>query len=40
MDKFALIDKIKKIEGLDNDERATLVEMLNTQKKYGLVWQG
>lgn len=39
MDKYALIAKINQIEGLTDEERAALHEMLTTQKKYGLVWE-
>lgn len=39
MNKTEIIQKIKQIEGLSNDERAYLVELVNTKKKYGLVWE-
>lgn len=39
MNKQELINKIKQIEGLSNDERAELVKLINTNKKYGLVWE-
>ena len=39
MDKNHLINKIKEIQGLTNDEKSALLELLNTQKKYGLVWE-
>jgi adenine-specific DNA-methyltransferase len=34
-----LIQKVKAIEGLTQDERAYLVNLVNTKKKYGLVWE-
>lgn len=37
MDKIALKNKIRALEGLTNDEKAALLELLNKQKKYGLV---
>lgn len=39
MDKTTLIEKIKQLDGLSNDEKSALVELLYTQKKYGLVWE-
>ena len=39
MDKSALVDKIKLIEGLTNDEKADLLGLLRSHKKYGLVWE-
>jgi adenine-specific DNA-methyltransferase len=39
MNKTEIIQKIKQLEGLSNDERAYLVELVNTKKKYGLVWE-
>lgn len=39
MDKNQLINKIKDIQDLTNDEKSALLELLNTQKKYGLVWE-
>lgn len=39
MDKQALGNKIKQLEGLTNDEKSALLELLNSQKKYGLVWE-
>lgn len=38
-DKAALIQKIDQLEGLNPDEKAQLKELLNNQKKYGLVWE-
>ena len=39
MDKNHLINKIKEIQGLTNDEKSALLELLNSKKKYGLVWE-
>lgn len=39
MDKQSLLTKIKETEHLSPDERAYLIELLNTTKKYGLVWE-
>lgn len=39
MDKSALVDKIKLIAGLTNDEKADLIGLLRSHKKYGLVWE-
>jgi len=39
MNKTDLIQKVKEIEGLSQDERAYLVNLVNTKKKYGLVWE-
>lgn len=39
MDKRELANKIRALEGLSNDEKSALLELLNTQKKYGLVWE-
>ncbi len=39
MNKQQLINKIKTIEGLTNEEKTKLTELLNTEKKYGLVWE-
>lgn len=39
MDRQALGNKIKQLEGLTNDEKSALLELLNSQKKYGLVWE-
>lgn len=39
MDKITLKNKIRALEGLTNDEKAALLELLNKQKKYGLVWE-
>ncbi len=39
MDKPALINKIKSLDGLSNDEKADLIHLLNETKQYGLVWE-
>ena len=39
MDKKALIEKIKNLEGLENSEKAALLGLINSHKKYGLVWE-
>ena len=39
MDKSALVEKIKSLEGLTNDEKADLIGLLRSHKKYGLVWE-
>lgn len=38
MNKIDLLQKIKELEGLSQDERAYLINLVNTKKKYGLVW--
>ena len=39
MNKKDILDKIKSLDGLSNEERAYLVNLVNTKKKYGLVWE-
>ena len=39
MNKQDLIQKLKQLEGLTADERAALINLVNTKKKYGLVWE-
>lgn len=39
INKQELINKIHTIEGLSADEKSALIELLNTRKKYGLVWE-
>lgn len=39
MDRNELANKIRGTEGLTNDEKSTLIELLSRQKKYGLVWE-
>lgn len=39
MNKQDLIKKIKDLTDISNDEKAYLIELVNTKKKYGLVWE-
>ncbi len=39
MKKSDLLHKLKELEGLSPDERAYLMDLVNTRKKYGLVWE-
>ena len=39
MNRNELADKIRGIDGLTNDEKSALIELLRKQKKYGLVWE-
>jgi len=39
MDKPTIIQKIKALDSLTNDEKADLIEMINETKLYGLVWE-
>lgn len=39
MKKTDLIHKLKQLEGISDDERAYLINLVNTKKKYGLVWE-
>lgn len=39
IDKAELISKLKTLEGLTHDEKASLIGLLRLQKKYGLVWE-
>ena len=39
INKQELMDRIHQIEGLSNDEKSALIELLKTHKKYGLVWE-
>ena len=39
MDKRALAQKIKALDGLSNDEKSALLELLHERKKYGIVWE-
>ncbi len=34
-----LIAKLKSLEGLSHDEKSALIDLLNTKKKYGIVWE-
>lgn len=38
-DRHKLIDRIKNLEGLTDDERAALLGLLRENKTYGLVWE-
>ena len=38
-DKAKLIDRVRSIEGLTDDERAALLGLLNESKTYGPVWE-
>lgn len=39
MNKKELLTKLKEVEGLSKDEKAYLTDLINTKKKYGLVWE-
>ena len=39
MDKTELAKRIREIEGLTNEERSELLGLLNSRKRYGLVWE-
>lgn len=39
INRHELITKIHQLQGLDDSEKSTLIELLRTQKKYGLVWE-
>lgn len=39
IDKVELAQKINALEGLDNETKAQLLELLHDRKKYGLVWE-
>lgn len=39
MDKHALIEKIRCLEGLTSEEKSDLLALLRQHKKYGLVWE-
>lgn len=39
IDKAELISKLKTLEGLTNEERSNLINLLRHHKKYGLVWE-
>lgn len=39
MNKTSLIQKLKQLDGLTADEKAELIKLVNTKKKYGLVWE-
>jgi adenine-specific DNA-methyltransferase len=39
MNKLDITKKLKNIKELDQDERSFLINLVNTKKKYGLVWE-
>ena len=39
MNKVELANKIKNLEGLTNDEKSSLLELLHEQKRFGLIWE-
>ncbi len=39
INRHELITKIHQLQGLDDSEKSALIELLRTQKKYGLVWE-
>jgi adenine-specific DNA-methyltransferase len=39
MNKKELLDKVKSLDGLSTEEKAYLINLVNTKKKYGLVWE-
>ena len=39
MNKTDLIHKLKTLDNITQDERAYLINLVNTKKKYGLVWE-
>lgn len=39
MNKKDIINKLKALDGLTQEERGYLVNLINTSKKYGLVWE-
>jgi len=39
MNKHDLIQKLKQLDGLTTDEKAALIDLVKTKKKYGLVWE-
>lgn len=39
MDKYELVKKLKALQGLTDDEKAALIGLLRSHKKYGLVWE-
>ena len=39
MNKYELAKKINELEGLTNQEKSELLQLLRSQKKYGLVWE-
>lgn len=39
MNKHDLIQKVKALDGISQGERAYLIDLINTKKKYGLMWE-
>lgn len=39
MNKTELARKIQTLEGLSNEEKSALLELIRGHKKYGLVWE-
>ncbi|MEX0595799.1 MAG: site-specific DNA-methyltransferase, partial [Candidatus Paceibacterota bacterium] len=39
MNKQDLISKIKQLDGISQEERSYLINLVNTKKKYGLIWE-
>lgn len=39
MNKQQLISTLKALDALDSEQKAYLIGLVNTQKKYGLVWE-
>ena len=39
MDKYELVKKLKTLQGLTDDEKAALIGLLRSHKKYGLAWE-
>lgn len=39
IDRQALIARIRDLDGLTSEEKSDLIELVNTKKKYGLVWE-
>ena len=39
IDKVALVELIRSLDGINNDQRADLLQLLNDRKRYGLVWE-
>ena len=39
MKKTDLVHKLKQLDGISDEERAYLINLVNTKKKYGLVWE-
>ena len=39
INKQELINKVRELAGLTSDEKSALLELLNEEKVYGLVWE-